>query len=123
MDPTNQRQHFPLPPSLNPFVMQQLLDSQANTIPWCEGCYSLLFCTGPVYHWQGVAQQHQHQYRAPSSGPSRNQRGKESRKAEAQYLINLKHESSRTIAGDRSTGTHPGHARIGANDKTGTGKV
>ena len=124
MDPTNQRQQLLPPPPyvVNPFVMMQhLLELQANTIPWCEGLYSLPFCAGPVY--QGMAQQLQHQYRAPSSGPSRNQRSRGSRKAEALYLYNLIHESSGTIAEDRSTGIHPGHARIGANDNTRAGKV
>ena len=124
MDPTNQRQQ-PLPPPLyvvNPFVMMQhLLELQANTIPWCEGLYGLSFCAGPVY--QGMDQQHQHQYRAPCSGPSRNQRSKGSRKAEAPYLIKNTHESSGTIAEDRSTSIHPGHARIDVNDNARAGKV
>ena len=120
MDPTNQ-QPLPLPLSVNPFIMQLLLESQSHTMPWWECNNGLLLCAGPVY--QGMAQQHQHQYRAPSSGPSRNQRGKGSRKTEAQYLYNSKHESPGTITGDRSTGIYPGHARIGASDNTGAGKV
>ena len=124
MDPTNQRQQ-PLPPPLyvvNPFVMMQhLLELQANTIPWCEGLYGLPFCAGPAY--QGMDQQHQHQYRAPCSGPSRNQHSIGSRKAEALYLNKTTHESSGMIAEDRSTGIHPGHAPIGANDNTRAGKV
>jgi hypothetical protein len=121
MDPWNQRQHLPPPPSINPFIMQQLLELQANAMPWSEVFYGLPFCTGPVY--QGMAQQHQHQYRAPSSGPCRNQRSKGSRKAEAQFLFHISHESSGTIAGDRSTSIHPGYARIGANNNTGAQKV
>ena len=125
MDPTNQRQQ-PLPPPLyvvNPFVMMQhLLELQANTIPWYEGFYSSPFCAGPVY--QGMMdQQLQHQYRAPCSGPGRNQRSRGSRKAEALYLYRNSHESSGTIAEDRSAGIHPGHAPIGANDNTRAVKV
>ena len=123
LDPRNQRQPLPMPASVNLFVMQQLLESQANIIPWYEGLYGLTFCACPVYqetdHWQ----QHQHQYQAPSSGPSRNQHRKGFRKAEAQHQYHILHESSGTIAEDRSTGIHPGHAWIGANDNTGIGKV
>ena len=123
MDPTNQRQLLLLPPSVIPFIMQHLLELQANTIPWCEGFYGLPFSAGSVH--ERMAQQHQDQYRAPSSGPSRNQHGKGFRKAEALYQIHITHESSGTIAGDRSTGIHPGHARISASNlnNTGTGKV
>ena len=123
LDPRYQRQPLPPPHSVNPFVMQYLLELlQANTIPWCEDFYGSPFCGGPVY--QEMAQQNQHQYRAPSPGPSRNQRSKGSRKTEAQYLYNNLHESSGTIAGDdRSTGIHPDHARIGASNNTGAGKV
>jgi hypothetical protein len=122
MDPRNERQPLPTPPSLNFFIMQQqLLELQANTIPWCQGFYGLPFCAGPVY--QVMAQQHQHQYRGPSSGPSRNQRSKGFREAEAQTLYNILHESSGAIAGDRPSGIHPGYARIGANDNTGPRKV
>ena len=121
MDPRNQRQPLPPPPSINFFIIQQPLELQTNNIPWREGFYGLPFCTGPVY--QGMAQQHQYQYRAPSSGPRRNQRGKGFRKAEAQDSFNVLHESSRTIAGDRSTGIHPGYAQIGANNNTGAEKV
>ena len=111
LDPRNQRQPLPPPP---PFVVMQYL--QANNIPWCESFYGLPCCACPVYQ-----RQLQHQY--PSSGPSRNQRNKGSRKAEALYLNTSLHESSGTIAGDRPAGIHPGHAQIGAIDKTGTGKV
>jgi hypothetical protein len=119
MDPRNQRQHLP-PPYINPFMMMQLLlESQAYTMPWYEGFNGMSLCAAPVY--QGMAQQHQ--YRAPNSGPSRNQRSKGSRKAEAQHSYNFSHESSETIAGDRSTGIYPSHARIGASDNTGASKV
>ena len=127
MDPRNhQRQPLPIP-FVNPFVMQQLLESQANTMLWCEGFHGLPFCAGPVYgpayhgmaHWQ----QHQHQYRIPSSGPSRNQHSKGFRKAEALYKYHLLHELSGTIAEDRFTGIDPGYAWTGANDNTGVGKV
>ena len=122
LDPRYQQQPLPPPPSVNPFVMQYLLELfQANTIPWCEDFYGLPFCAGPVY--QGIDQQHQYQYRAPSPGPSRNQHSRGSRKAEALYHYNNEHESSGMIAGDRSAGIHPGHARIGAIDNTGAGKV
>jgi hypothetical protein len=122
MDPWNQRQPLPPPPSVNPFIIQQLLELQANTMPWCEGFSGLPFCACSVC--QGMAQHHHHQYQAPSSaGPSRNQRSKGSRKAEALYHYSFIHESSATITGDRSTGIHPGYARIGANDNTGAEKV
>lgn len=120
-DPRDQRQLLPPPPTVNPFIMQHLLELQANTIPWCEGFYGLSFCVGPVY--QGMAQQHQDQYRAPSSGPSRNQHGKGFRKAEALFLNHILYESSGTIARDRSIGIHPGQAQISASDNTGVGKV
>lgn len=121
MDPRNHRQPLPPPPSLNFFIMPPLLGLQAQTIPWYGGFYGLPFSTGPVY--QGMAQQHQHQYRPPSWGPIRNQHSNGFRKAEAQILYNFIHESSGTIAGDRSTGIHPGYARIGAIDNPGAEKV
>jgi hypothetical protein len=114
---TNQQ---PLPPPipLNPFIMQQLLESQANTMPWRVD-------STPI-QYQGMAQENQHQHPSQyqqSSGPSRHQRrNKGFRKAEPQYRNHIKHESSGTITGDRSTG-NPGHARIGASDDTGVGKV
>ena len=120
MDPSNQRQFLPPLLSVNPFVMQ-LLDLQTNTMPLCEGLDGLPFDIGPVY--QGMVQQQHHQYRAPRSGPGRNRRRKRVRKAETQHRYNLKHESSGTIIGDRSTGIHPGHAWIGASDDTGGRKV
>jgi hypothetical protein len=118
MDPRSQRQPLPPPPFVNPFIMQQLLELHGNIIPWCEGFYA-----GSLYHGQGLAQQPQHLYRTPSSGPHRNQRRKGSRKAEAQYRNNFSHGSPGTIAGDRSTGINPGYAQIGANDNTRAGKV
>jgi hypothetical protein len=120
--PTN-HQH-PLPPSLfvDPFATQQFLELQANR---CEcriwHSYSSLFCIFPVY--QGMAQQYQHQYRAPSSGPSRNQHSKGVHKTEGQYTHQFLHESSGTIARDHSTTTHPGHARRGSRDNTGAGRA
>jgi hypothetical protein len=118
--PTDQR--HPLPPLfVDPFVMQHLLELQANNMPSHEGrirhSYSSPFCIGPVY--QGMAQQ----YRAPSSGPSRNQHSKGVRKTEAQCLYQLIHESSGTIARDHSTSTHPGHGQMGSTDNTGTGRA
>jgi hypothetical protein len=116
MDPRSQRQPLPSPPFVNPLIMQQLLELHGNIIPWFEGFYA-----GSLY--QGMAQQHQQLYRTPSSGPRRNQRRKGSRKTEAPYHYNSKHEPSETIAGDCSTGTNPGYAQIGAYDNTRTGKV
>jgi hypothetical protein len=130
MNGTNEQQPSAPPPS-NPFdiMMQQLLELQA-TMPWREGYYGMPFCAGPIY--QGMGQQNQHQYqaaipsRAPSSGPSgpsRSQRKKRSRKAEPPLPYKYTHESFGTIAGGRSTGIHPGHARIGASHNTGAEKV
>jgi hypothetical protein len=130
MNGTNEQQPSAPPPS-NPFdfMMQQLLELQA-TMPWREGFYGMPFCAGPIYQGMGQQLENQHQYQAAiqapssgSSGPSRSQRKKGPRKAKAPYHYNKSHESSGTIAGDRSTGTHPGHARIGASDNTGAGKV
>jgi hypothetical protein len=129
---TNQQ---PLPPPipLNPTIIQQLLGSQAtgNSMPWREDSTPMYFhgilpfSADPVY--QGMAQE-QHpspsHYRAPSLGPSRHQRrNKGFRKAETPYTNHYTHESSRTVARDHSTSNHPGHARIGAVDNTGVGKV
>jgi hypothetical protein len=122
------------PPSINPIDIQQLLELQASTMPWLEGFYSFPFSAGPVYQGWGPGMdqadqpyqdpsQYEVAIRAPSSGPSRYQRNRGSRKAEAQYLNNTTHESSGTITGNRSTGTHPGNARIGASDNTRVGKV
>jgi hypothetical protein len=204
--PTNQQLEQQLlslpPPSINYFIMQQLLESQASTVPWCDGFYGWPFYAAPVYqgmaqeyqhpsHWQyrapnsgplagrtgehrpfyaapvyqGMAQEYQHpshwQYRAPSSGPLAGRTGEHRpfyaapvyqgmaqeyqhpshyrapssgpsragkhrigfRKAETLYPNHYRHESSETVAEDRSTGIHPGHARIGANDNTRVGKV
>ena len=93
--------------------------------PCCGGCtmilhsYSSLFCVDPVY--QSMAQQYQHQYRAPSSGPSRSQRSKGRRKAEAQQPNQVLHESSGTIGRVRYAGIHLGHAGMDAKDNTGAG--
>jgi hypothetical protein len=81
--------------------MLQLL-FEINIIRWYERFYGLPIGTGPE-----LDQQHQHQYRGPSSGPRRNQRRKGFRKAEAQVPYNKIHESSGKIAEDRSTGIHP----------------
>ena len=118
MDPRNQRQFLPPLLYVNPFMMQQLIELQTNTRPSCVGFYSLPFDIGPAY--QRMAQHHCHQYR---SGPSSNQCRKRFRKAETQHRYNVLHESSGTIIGDRSTGIHPGHAQIGANDNSGGRKV
>ena len=119
MDPSNQRQFLPPLLSVNPFVMQ-LLDLQTNTMPLCEGFNGLSFNIKPAY--QGIAQKH-HRYRASRSGLSSNRRREGFRKAETQHRYNIVHESSRTICFDRSTGTHPGYAWMGASDNTGSRKV
>ena len=68
----------------------------------------------PSQHWQP---EHQHQYRAPSLGPSRHRHLNAGfRQAETQNRYHKKHESSRTITGDHSTGANPGHAWITATD-------
>ena len=102
-------------------MRQQLLEYQANTIPWRGSYYDLPVCVGPVY--QGMPQQHQHQYQAPGSGPNRNQRSKGFRKAETHDFNKFPHESSGTITRDRSIGIHQGHAQIGACNNTGARKV
>ena len=123
--PTTQQQSLPRPPIAYPIVMQQLLVSQANTTPCCGGCtmilhsYNSLFCADAVY--RSISQHYQHQYRAPSSGPSRSQRSKGRRKTEAQQPNQFKHESSGTIGRDRYAGIHLGHARTDAKDNTGVG--
>jgi len=123
--PPTHQQPLPLPPFVDPFAMQQLLGLQANTMLCCgvlvQPLYSLPFCVGPVY--QGIAQQHQHQHqhRPPNSGPSRNQHSKGRRKTEARYPNHYKHESSGTIAGDHSSGIHPGIASMDAVNNTGAG--
>lgn len=134
MDPRNQRQPLPLLPSMTPFIMQplplplsmtpfimqQLLELQAYTM-LCEGFNGLSLCAGLVY--QGMDQQHQYQYRTPSSGPIRNRRSRGFRQTEPQHPFNYIHESSGTVIGDRSTGIYPGHARIDASNNTRAGKV
>jgi hypothetical protein len=110
----------PWPLFVDPFLMQQLLQSPANAMPWCF--YSLPFCPVPVY--QEIAQQNQDQYRTPkNSGPSRKQHKKRFHKAEPLHPYQHIHESSRTIRKDRSTGTNLGHAGIGASNNTRVGKV
>ena len=75
--PIDPRLHSPYwQPLPNPFYMQQPeLHWQAG-IPW-NGFYGGPMFAGPMY--QGMAQQPQHldqHYRAPSSGPHRNQRAR-----------------------------------------------
>jgi hypothetical protein len=125
--PTNQHP-FPLMVFVDPvtvYIQQLLLESQANTMPWCEGGFYGLPITGPVNYHQGIAPQDQNQYpsRASSSGPSRNRNGRGFRKAEPPYPNQSKHAPSGRIGEDRSTGTNPRHARIGASNNTGVGKV
>jgi hypothetical protein len=98
--------------------MLQLLEFEINIMCWYECFYGFPIGTGPE-----LDQQHQHQYRGPSSGPRRNQQRKGFRMAEAQVFYNTEHESSGTVAEDRSTGINPSYARIGANDNAGAGKV
>ena len=99
---------FP-PPVINPglFIVPQL---------------PKLFFAGPVN--QGMVQQAPS--RAPSWGPSRHQRHAGSigsHEAEALYQNKFViHESSGTITRDRSTSTHPGMARMDANN-SGAEKV
>ena len=104
---------LPLPPYINPFLMQQLLVQHANTMPGVFNFYGF-----PVPFWSGTLYQH-HQYwpyyRALSSGFCS--------MTEPQLSYNLKCESSGRIEGDHSTGIRPGHARIGANFNTGVGEV
>ena len=123
MDPRNERQPFLPQPFVNLFMMMlQLLELQASTIPWCGSFDGSPSHVGPVY--QGMPpQQHRHQYRAPSSGPTRNQGTKGFRKAETQSLNKILHESSGVTAGDHSTGIRPGYTRIGVNDNAGACKV
>ena len=109
---------------------------QTNTMPvpgmpWCEGgapYFYLPFCGDPqaalaaYYLSQGMAHwQLPYRVQAPNlAGPSHwlNQG------AEAQYNLNhTHHESSGTGLEGRSPGIHPGRARMGARDETGSGKV
>jgi hypothetical protein len=129
MDPRNNHwQQRPFPPPLfvvnpGPFVLMPQLPGPVIT-PWpgChwQGFYSLPSVAGPVN--QGMVQQLQFPSRAPSWGPSRHQRRMGSHRAEPQPF-NLTHQSSGTIARDRSTGTHPGMARMGTNNNSGAEKV
>jgi hypothetical protein len=118
LNPMNRRQSLSPTESSSTFTSLQLLEFEIDIICWYERFYGFPIDTGPE-----LAQQHQHQYRGPSSGPRRNQRRKGFRMAEAQILYSLKHESSGKIAEDRSTGINPSYARIGANDNAGAGKV
>ena len=93
MDPRNQWQFLPLLLSVNPFVMQQLIELQTNTMPSYVGFYGLPFDIGPAY--RGMAQHHCHQYR---SGLSSNRCRKRFCKAETQHQYNLLHESSRSLS-------------------------
>ena len=64
-----------------------------------------------------------HQYRAPSSGPSRNRRNRRNkgfRKTEPLYPNHILHESSGTVFHDCSTGVD---AQIDASNNPGKGKV
>ena len=121
--PTNQQQNLPPPPSgYYPvtYYYQQLFPCQ-----WCGSFYCSPFCAGRIVY-QDMTQQYQHQdqYRDPSWGPiRRNQNQNGFRDAEAPVPNQYIHESSGTILGDGSTGIDPGMAWIGANDKTGGGKV
>ena len=119
--PTDQLHPLPPPLFVDPFVMPQLLELQANNMPRHEGrirhSYISPFCIGSVY--LGMAQQ----YRAPSSGSSRNQHSKGIRKTEAPCLYQVIHELSGAIARDHSTSTHRGHAQIGTRDNPGAGRA
>ena len=127
---TNPGQHPPLPlpllVSVDPYTMQHLLELQA--LPCCGGFYMMPYDAGPVYQGMPAAsgsEQNGYQYQPPSSaGPSRNQR-KRFRKAEVPYhaINQFKHQSSGTVAKDRSTGVDTGHAWIGTNEDAGMGKV
>lgn len=118
--PTNQRQPLHPPQFVDPFVMQQLSESQANTTPRCDGSTPMHhFYGSPIRDgltYQGMAQQYQ--YRAPTSGPSHNQHSKGFHKAEAHYndQYNMYHA-------DHSTGIHPVDARTGGSYNTGSGEA
>ena len=87
------------------------------------------FFAGPVNQGMMMVQQPQGQYpsyylsRAPSWGPSRHQRRLGSHEAEALQPYNTEHELSGTITRDRSTGNHPGVARMDAKNNAGAEKV
>ncbi|KAF8805615.1 hypothetical protein BYT27DRAFT_7192391, partial [Phlegmacium glaucopus] len=93
------QQPSPLLPSVEPFNMRQLLASLPNTMPLGED--STL--------------DHQHQL----SGLTRKRR----HKTEAPSPYRTAHISSGTITSDRSSGTQPVDARMGALDDTGAGEV
>ena len=109
--PVNQPQPSPFPPPVvDVFMAPQLPES---------------FFAGPVNQGMMMVQQPQGQYPSyyPSWGPSRHQRWIGSHEAEALYPYNISHELSGTITRDRSTGNHPGMARIDANNNAGAEKV
>ena len=155
--PIDPRQPLPQPPPY-PFYMQQLHSgwqaADSMSMPWNAfyGFYGWPMFPGPIY--QGMTPQPQYpsqHYRAPSSGPHRNQRarfrqpqypyqpegiaqhqnyqdrnqcGRFRLQAEPRYTNHLVHESFvGTVEGDRSTDFNPGHARIEASKNTGDGKV
>jgi hypothetical protein len=108
--------------SFVPIMMQQ------QPMFWGGGFYGgPSFYPGPghpVYQAMAPIQQPQHQYRPPSSGPSRSRRRKKgSRKAEPQHPYHVIHESSRTVFYDHSTGVDLGRPQIGASNNPGIGKV
>ncbi|KAF8816331.1 hypothetical protein BYT27DRAFT_7184197, partial [Phlegmacium glaucopus] len=72
---------------------------------------------GPPYQHMG---QQQHQYR-PDSGAIHHHYHGSPRMTEAPTPYHTTHESSRVIASDHPTGTHPVNARMGA-DNSGAGK-
>ncbi|KAF8804366.1 hypothetical protein BYT27DRAFT_7194526 [Phlegmacium glaucopus] len=63
---------------------------------------------------------HQHQYHRPNPGPIPQYHSRHTM-TEASTRQNISHISSGMIASDRSTGTYPVHARMGANNDTGIG--
>ena len=76
----------------------------------------------PVY--QGMDQsRRRHPSRIQVTEPSLGQNRTEFREAEFPNHYKISHESSRVIPEDSSSGSYPGQARKGANDKTGVGKV
>ena len=117
----------PPPPLMNPVMWQsQQLAAYshqhpaANAMPW-SGNYG-----GSTSYPAGgpVLGNHQHQQQ-PSSGPSRSRkrRKEQSPKAVPPPPYHNVHESSGMVSYDRSTGIHPGHARIDANNHPGMGQV
>ncbi|KAF8804368.1 hypothetical protein BYT27DRAFT_7194531 [Phlegmacium glaucopus] len=73
---------------------------------------------------QGPVQQmgHQHQYHRPNPGPIPQYHSRHTM-TEASTRHNMTHISSGMIASDRSTGTYPVHARMGAYNDTGMGRA